>query len=263
VLLDLLQSRQFHYGHPQWPKFLGDPPGNQTSVVFGFKGSGKTAMRLALGPAIEDYNSQRTDGRVLVVNYDEFNITCPAGRPTSTARCCVTADSGTDARRPAAVASQAKHWRLAHHIDAILAEIARKFPQLLAASTTNVRRWPNRLKYDVLFWPPSTCPAAATTTSRTLRRLHAALFGAAGSLRNDLLYVLATTFTLGGYMAYRFGHARAGKRLAQRVQVLDRDVSDRRWACSCSRGGISRTSRSPRTSSTRRTNPAASKCSKR
>ena len=48
VLLDLLQSRQFHYGHPQWPKFLGDPPGNQTSVVFGFKGSGKTAMRLAL-----------------------------------------------------------------------------------------------------------------------------------------------------------------------------------------------------------------------
>jgi hypothetical protein len=232
VLLDLLQSRQFHYGHPQWPKFLGDPPGNQTSVVFGFKGSGKTAMRLALGAAIEDYNTQRTDGRVLVVNYDEFNNYLSSWK-AHIDRSLLHHRGFWDRvlGRPAPVASQAEHWRLAHHIDAILAEITRKFPQLLAASSTNVRRWPNRLKYDVLFLAAVYLPGRSNDYVQTLRRLHAALFGAAGSLWNDLLYVLASTVTLGSYMAYRFGHARSlAKRLSQRVQVLDRDASERRWA---------------------------------
>jgi hypothetical protein len=232
VLLDLLQSRQFHYGHPQWPKFLGDPPGNQTSVVFGFKGSGKTAMRLSLGAAIEDYNKQRSEGRVLVVNYDEFNAYLSSWK-AHIDRALLRHRRFRDRvlGRPVPAASQAQHWRLAHHIDAILAEIARKLPEILAGSNTSVRRWPNRLKYDVLFLAAVYLPGRSNDYVQALRRLYATLFGAGGNLRNDLVYVLATTFTLGGYMAYRFGHAQGlAKRFANRVQILDRDVSDRRWA---------------------------------
>ncbi len=240
VLLDLLASRQFHYGHPQWPKFLGDPPGNQTSVVFGFKGSGKTAMRLALGAAIEDYNRQRTEGRVLVVNYDEFN-TYLASWKAHIDRALLRHRGLWDRilRRPVPTASQAQHWRLAHHIDAILAEIVRKFAELLASSHTNVRRWPNRVKYDVLLLAAVYLPGRSNDYVQAIRRLHGMLFGGTGSLRNDLFYVLATTLTLGGYFAYRYGQAQGlAKKLARRVQVLERDVPDRRWALQTAPGRL-------------------------
>lgn len=232
VLLDLLHSRGFHFGHPQWPKFLGDPPGNQTSVVFGFKGSGKTAMRLALGAAIDDYNKNNTDGRVLVVNYDEFNPYLSSWK-AHIERALARYRSFWDRvrGRPVPTASQAQHWRLAHHIDAILAEITRGFPQILASSRTNVRGWPEQLKYDVLLLALVYLPGRSNDYVQTLRRLHVALFSGTRSLWNDLLYVLATTFTLGGYFAYRFGLAHGlARKFARRVQVIERDVPDRRWA---------------------------------
>lgn len=59
--------------HPDFPKILGrlDKPG--TAVVFGEKGSGKTAMRLLIGKAIAEHNYDHPDRRVLVVPYDDFN----------------------------------------------------------------------------------------------------------------------------------------------------------------------------------------------
>ena len=38
--------------HPAWDKIYGDPTEPATSVVFGEKGAGKTAMRLAGGAAV-------------------------------------------------------------------------------------------------------------------------------------------------------------------------------------------------------------------
>src|SRR5262245_57985893 len=59
--------------HPAWAKIYGDPQEPATSVVFGEKGSGKTALRLQIARHLADFDRGRTERRVFVVQYDDFN----------------------------------------------------------------------------------------------------------------------------------------------------------------------------------------------
>src|SRR5262245_34974095 len=59
--------------HPPWDKVYGDPSEPATSIIFGEKGSGKTAMRLQLARHLEHYNSRNPGRRLFVVHYDDFN----------------------------------------------------------------------------------------------------------------------------------------------------------------------------------------------
>jgi hypothetical protein len=59
--------------HPAWDKIYGDPTEPATSVVFGEKGAGKTAMRLQVVRRLADYNSEHPGAQVFVVQYDDFN----------------------------------------------------------------------------------------------------------------------------------------------------------------------------------------------
>jgi hypothetical protein len=59
--------------HPAWDKIFGSPEDPATSVVFGEKGSGKTALRLQMVEQLADHNRAHPDRRVYVVEYDDFN----------------------------------------------------------------------------------------------------------------------------------------------------------------------------------------------
>ena len=59
--------------HPTWDKIYGDPSEPATAVVFGEKGSGKTAIRLQLARHLTDYNAEHPEHQVFVVQYDDFN----------------------------------------------------------------------------------------------------------------------------------------------------------------------------------------------
>lgn len=59
--------------HPDFPKIMGRVDQPATSVVFGEKGSGKTAIRLMLGRKINEHNQQPGSKPVLVVAYDDLN----------------------------------------------------------------------------------------------------------------------------------------------------------------------------------------------
>lgn len=59
--------------HPSWSKFLGDAKQPATAVVFGPKGSGKTAMRLQLIRHIHQHNQQFPENRVFLIEFDDFN----------------------------------------------------------------------------------------------------------------------------------------------------------------------------------------------
>ena len=59
--------------HPTWDKIYGDPSEPATAVVFGEKGSGKTALRLQLARHLTDYNAEHPEHQVFVVEYDDFN----------------------------------------------------------------------------------------------------------------------------------------------------------------------------------------------
>ncbi|TWT99267.1 hypothetical protein Pla108_02020 [Botrimarina colliarenosi] len=70
----VFKSRCVEVRHPAWDKVYGSPNDPATSLVFGEKGAGKTAMRLQIVEAIDRHNqSAKPEDRVFVVEYDDFN----------------------------------------------------------------------------------------------------------------------------------------------------------------------------------------------
>jgi len=59
--------------HPDLYKILGRIDRPSTAVVFGEKGSGKTAIRLLIGKRLARHNSEHPDARTLLVAYDDLN----------------------------------------------------------------------------------------------------------------------------------------------------------------------------------------------
>ena len=93
--------------HPTWDKIYGDPSEPATAVVFGEKGSGKTAIRLQLARHLADHNAEHRDHQGFVVEYDDFNAFLDRFRDRFSGR----------RRRPDRLLDQ---WRLWDHMDAIL-----------------------------------------------------------------------------------------------------------------------------------------------
>ncbi|MFO0958344.1 MAG: hypothetical protein U0800_13095 [Isosphaeraceae bacterium] len=92
--------------HPAWDKFFGSPADPSTALVFGEKGSGKTALRLQAMSEYEAYNAKHPEARVFVVSYDDFNPFLDHFRRAVNAK-----DDAESLRR----------FRLQDHMDAILA----------------------------------------------------------------------------------------------------------------------------------------------
>lgn len=59
--------------HPDFEKILGQVGSPSTAVVFGEKGSGKTAIRLLIGQKVLEHNKNHPDKRTLLVAYDDLN----------------------------------------------------------------------------------------------------------------------------------------------------------------------------------------------
>ncbi len=93
--------------HPSWDKVYGNPEDPSTSVVFGEKGAGKTAMRLQVARHLEQYNLEHSHHRCYVIHYDDFNPFLDRFRERLHGR----------RRRADRVLSE---WRLWDHMDAIL-----------------------------------------------------------------------------------------------------------------------------------------------
>ena len=94
--------------HPAWDKVYGDPADPATSIVFGEKGAGKTAMRLQMAGRIALHNAQPQNGRLFVIEYDDFNPFLDRFADRLSAR---------KQRDPAKVLAE---WKLWDHMDAIL-----------------------------------------------------------------------------------------------------------------------------------------------
>lgn len=59
--------------HPDFEKVVGDLSRPGAAIVFGEKGSGKTAIRLQLAERIRRFNEANPEARVLLVAYDDLN----------------------------------------------------------------------------------------------------------------------------------------------------------------------------------------------
>lgn len=96
--------------HPDFDKIMGPIDQPATAVVFGEKGSGKTAIRLMLGKKINEHNQTSERPPILVVAYDDLNPVL---------------DKLLSAKRQKADA-MLKDFRLEDHQDAILARAMTK-----------------------------------------------------------------------------------------------------------------------------------------
>ncbi|MBL4886175.1 MAG: hypothetical protein JKY95_16790 [Planctomycetaceae bacterium] len=93
--------------HPDWDKIFGKPDRPSTSVVFGEKGSGKTALRLQMINEFRIHNNANPEKRSYVIEYDDFNPFLDSFRERLHGR----------ARKPE---NAIRKWRLWDHMDAIL-----------------------------------------------------------------------------------------------------------------------------------------------
>jgi hypothetical protein len=92
--------------HPAWEKYFGSPSDPSTALIFGEKGSGKTALRLQAISELEAYNAANPDARVFTISYDDFNPYL---------------DHFRDAIGDRAGVEVLRRYRLQDHMDAILA----------------------------------------------------------------------------------------------------------------------------------------------
>jgi hypothetical protein len=108
--------------HPDFEKILGDPSRPSSSIVFGEKGSGKTAIRLQLASRLESHNAANPTSRVLLVAYDDLNPMLDRlyERERSRSRPLRARLSKTEPAPRDATLLALQRVRLADHMDAIL-----------------------------------------------------------------------------------------------------------------------------------------------
>lgn len=94
--------------HPAWDKVYGDPTEPATAIIFGPKGSGKTAMRLQIDQHLVQFNAEHPGDRVYIIRYDDFNPFLDHFCERLGKRAARRPEKALDA------------WRLWDHMDAIM-----------------------------------------------------------------------------------------------------------------------------------------------
>ena len=97
-----------HVHHPSWDKIYGEPSEPATAIVFGEKGSGKTAIGLQVVRHLNAYNAEHRGGQAFVILYDDFNPFLDRFRERFSGR-------------KRGIESLLGQWMLWDHMDAILA----------------------------------------------------------------------------------------------------------------------------------------------
>ena len=110
--------------HPAWDKVLGDCGNPSTSIVFGEKGAGKTAIRLQLLSALKEHNRKFPQERAFVISYDDLNPFLDTFRDRLRGR----------RRQPDHCLQE---WRLWDHMDALLTLSTRRLCNVIADEFTS------------------------------------------------------------------------------------------------------------------------------
>lgn len=195
--------------HPAWDKVHGDPTDPATSLVFGEKGSGKTAIRLQIADALERHNAgvvpsgpkdkPNTD-RVWVVEYDDFNPLLDRFADRLPSR------KGRDASRVL------EEWKLWDHMDGVLSIAVTDLVDRLLDKTRLDRRDAKRLdgpqRRDLMLlaacYDDSTAAPASDRWKRLRRVVRYPSWRAGGWFSLGVLVTVAVLAAIGGFEAWEW-----------------------------------------------------------
>ena len=133
---------QTNQNHPDFAKILSRIDQPSTAVVFGEKGSGKTAIRLLIGQKVAQHNAEFPGRRTLLVPYDDLNrvvdqVVARRQREASSRK------------RKAMDANPLGCVRLEDHQDAILSLAVTRFTDALLGQTNGLGGDPVPLPSDL------------------------------------------------------------------------------------------------------------------
>lgn len=97
--------------HPDFEKIIGDLSQPSASIVFGEKGSGKTAIRLQIADRVARHNESNPQAKVLLVPYDDLNPILD--------RFCAEVRDGED-KDGMELLKRLKSLKLSDHLDGVL-----------------------------------------------------------------------------------------------------------------------------------------------
>ncbi|MFT3686268.1 MAG: hypothetical protein QM783_15340 [Phycisphaerales bacterium] len=100
--------------HPDYDKIAGEFSRPSTSIVFGEKGSGKTAIRLQMSTSAAAYNAANPSRRVLLISHDELAPVLQRLHDR-----VKTVKKGKESP----VIDSLKQMRLADHVDAVMCQV--------------------------------------------------------------------------------------------------------------------------------------------
>ncbi len=143
--------------HPDFAKILGRIDQPSTAVVFGEKGSGKTAIRMLIDQRVDQHNQQHPDQRTLLVVYDDLNPFLD--RVVQRRR----DEMGFNFAAKSSPEKVLESYRLEDHQDAILALTVTKLVDGLLGTSEGsgppmlmpdglkkrIKKWPRSLRVDV------------------------------------------------------------------------------------------------------------------
>lgn len=111
--------------HSDFEKILGDVARPSTSIVFGEKGSGKTAIRMQIAAAVQRHNAANPGRGILLLPYDDLNALLDAFHESSSEK-----DPADSFRK----------LRLTDHVDGLLATAVATIVPALLGPTEQAKR---------------------------------------------------------------------------------------------------------------------------
>jgi hypothetical protein len=227
--------------HPAWNKFFGSPDDPSTALVFGEKGSGKTALRLQAVAELEAFNQAHPNERVFVISYDDFNPYL---------------DHFKAAVRAKDTTQALGRFRLQDHMDAILAQGVTQLVDALTSEKVDLSALSVDQRRDLLLlaalYDQSTGEPIERRWSRLRRRsgfrplwsrrdlqigfgttlVVLALIYLIPGLRSPSLLPWLLVPVLAGWLYWGWRLARAewfAREIRKALRVLSRDPSALRW----------------------------------
>lgn len=176
VILQAMDKSAVHSG---FDRVYGNPNEPAPGIIFGEKGSGKSALRLMMRRNIEEFNAQNPEKKIFLIEYTDFNQFIGNYRNTLPYR----SDEAAEAKE---VISR---WKLADHMDCILSLGFTKLVYEVLSSGKSSKKLQHKHAVDLLIGTSLYYHSESNTTIDAIKRL--SRFYGFGSFRPLLKMAIA------------------------------------------------------------------------